>query len=115
MQDHKKAREFWIMEPSDDDPYEASGYVHNGAPLKSDFCYWDKLGSKIIHVIEYSAYASLHESLKLAIEALSEITIECAGFDEPPTNYWKDELLTRAWKRAKMALATIKAKLGVKE
>jgi len=37
--------------------------------------------------------------------ALEETVKELAGFEICETNYWKDELLVRAWKRAKAALA----------
>lgn len=38
-------------------------------------------------------------------EALEEQVKECAGFEYETINYWKDELLVRAWKRAREVLA----------
>lgn len=53
------------------------------------------------HLDRITQLETENKRLRVAHE---ETIKECAGFDEPPSNYWKDELLARAYKRARECL-----------
>jgi len=104
LTDDKKPREFWIDVANEEHGYyeDEYGLVYSSS---QDSC--TKM-IKPIHVIEHSAYESLRESLKLAVECLETAEAEIAVYSVTAYGHYQHDLPSLVMIRK--AQATIKAK-----